>query len=165
MSKDVFIEICKVQRMKKLTDADHKFDSIDRALITALHQNSRASLRALSRQIGLSAPGCTERLKRLEAAGVISGFSLELDAEALGFPLQSMVRVKPFPGRLHEVERLLKNIPENIACFKVTGEDGFVCHLYLRSVSHLDEVLQKITRLADTNTSIIKAVERKLPPL
>ncbi|MCX2901284.1 Lrp/AsnC family transcriptional regulator [Pseudomonas mandelii] len=151
--------------MKKLTGDDQKFDSIDRALICALHSNARASLRALSREIGLSAPGCTERLKRLENAGVIAGFSVDLDAEALGFPLQSMVRVKPFPGKLLEVEKLLREMPENIACFKVTGDDGFVCHLYLRSVSHLDEVLHRIIKFADTNTSIIKMVERKLPPL
>ncbi|MGY2378670.1 Lrp/AsnC family transcriptional regulator, partial [Pseudomonas sp. SDO524_S393] len=70
----------------------------DRAPITALHHNARASIRALSRQVGLSAPGCSERLKRLEVAGVISGFSVELDAQALGFALQALVRVKPLTG-------------------------------------------------------------------
>lgn len=160
-----FINVRKVHLMKKLTKSDQKLDPIDRALIAALHQNARASIRALSRQVGLSAPGCSERLKRLEVAGVISGFSVELDAEALGFALQALVRVKPLAGKFQAVEQLLAQMTECIVCYKITGEDSFVCHLYTHSVPHLDHTLQRITPLADTNTSIIKTVEKKLPAL
>ncbi|AZF28502.1 MULTISPECIES: Lrp/AsnC family transcriptional regulator [unclassified Pseudomonas] len=151
--------------MKKLTKSAQKLDPIDRALILALYENSRTSIRALSRQVGLSAPGCSERLKRLEVAGVISGFSVELDAQALGYALQALVRVKPLPGKFQEIEELIKNLEECVLCYKITGDDSFVCHLYVDSVQHLDQTLQQMTRLADTNTSIIKTVERKLPAL
>lgn len=151
--------------MKRLTKTDQALDPIDRALILALHQNARASIRALSRQVGLSAPGCSERLKRLEVAGVISGFSVELDPQALGFSLQALVRVKPMTGKFQTVEQLLSEMAECIVCYKITGEDSFVCHLYTDSVSHLDHTLQRITPFADTNTSIIKTVEKKLPAL
>ncbi|MBV4454171.1 MULTISPECIES: Lrp/AsnC family transcriptional regulator [Pseudomonas] len=149
--------------MKKLTKSGHKLDSIDSALIVALHQNARTSIRALGRQVGLSAPGCSERLKRLEVAGIIVGFSVELGAEALGYVLQALVRVKPLTGKFQEVEQLLTNMSECVVCYKITGEDSFVCHLYTESVGHLDLTLQKITPLADTNTSIIKTVDKKLP--
>lgn len=149
--------------MKKLTKSDQKLDPIDRALIIALHQNARASIRALARQVGLSAPSCSERLKRLEVTGVINGFSVELDAQALGFALQALVRVKPFTGKFQEVELLLEQMAECVVCYKITGDDSFVCHLYIETVNHLDITLQKITPLADTNTSIIKTVEKKLP--
>ncbi|MFL1414742.1 Lrp/AsnC family transcriptional regulator [Pseudomonas fildesensis] len=151
--------------MKKLTKSDQELDPIDRALILALHQNARASIRALSRQVGLSAPGCSERLKRLEEGGVITGFSVELDATALGFALQALVRVKPFTGKFQAVEQMLADMAECVVCYRITGEDSFVCHLYIESVSHLDHTLQKITPLADTNTSIIKTVDKKLPNL
>lgn len=151
--------------MKKLTKNDQKLDSIDRALITALHQNARTSIRALSRHVGLSAPGCSERLKRLEVSGIINGFSVELDAQALGFALQALVRIKPLTGKFQAVEQLLAEMIECVVCYKITGEDSFVCHLYTDSVIHLDRTLQKITPLADTNTSIIKTVDKKLPAL
>ncbi|NWN47167.1 Lrp/AsnC family transcriptional regulator [Pseudomonas sp. MAFF 301514] len=151
--------------MKKLTKSGHKLDPVDRALIAALHQNSRTSIRALSRKVGLSAPGCSERLKRLEMAGVICGFSVELGAEALGYTLQALVRVKPLTGQFQEVELLLATMAECVVCYKITGDDSFVCHLYTDSVSHLDLTLQKIAPLADTNTSIIKTVDKKLPAL
>jgi Lrp/AsnC family leucine-responsive transcriptional regulator len=158
-----FINIRKAYQMKKLTKSDQKLDPIDRALIIALHQNARASIRALARQVGLSAPSCSERLKRLEVTGVINGFSVELDAQALGFALQALVRVKPLTGKFQEVEQLLEQMAECIVCYKITGDDSFVCHLYIDTVNHLDLTLQKITLLADTNTSIIKTVEKKLP--
>jgi Lrp/AsnC family leucine-responsive transcriptional regulator len=160
-----FIKIRKVHLMKKLTKGDQTLDPIDRALIVALHQNARASIRALGRQVGLSAPGCSERLKRLEGSGVISGFSVELDAQALGFALQALVRVKPLTGKFQQVEQLLAQMAECVVCYKITGDDSFVCHLYIDSVAHLDLTLQKIAPLADTNTSIIKTVEKKLPAL
>ncbi|MPQ83134.1 Lrp/AsnC family transcriptional regulator [Pseudomonas sp. MAFF 730085] len=149
--------------MKKLPKSDKKPDPIDRAIILALHQNARMSIRALSRQVGLSAPGCSERLKRLEVSGVISGFSVALGAQALGYALQALVRVKPFTEKFQAVERLLAQMPECVVCYKITGDDSFVCHLYIASVSHLDLALQKITALADTHTSIIKTVVTKLP--
>ncbi|UMZ15370.1 Lrp/AsnC family transcriptional regulator [Pseudomonas sp. MPFS] len=151
--------------MKKLTKNDQRLDPIDRALIIAIHQNARASIRSLSRQVGLSAPGCSERLKRLEITGVISGFNVELNAQALGYTLQALVRVKPFLGNFHPVEQLLAEMAECVVCYKITGEDSFVCHLYIDSVSHLDITLQKITPLAETNTSIIKSIHKKLPDL
>lgn len=151
--------------MKKLTKKDKKLDSLDRALITALHHNARLSIRALSRQIGLSAPGCSERLRHLEDSGVIKGFDIELDAQALGHELQALVRVKPFSGKLQTVEQLLAEMAECIVCYKITGDDSFVCHLYTTSVPHLDLTLRKISSLADTNTSIIKTIDKKLPGL
>ncbi len=151
--------------MKKLTKSGQKLDPIDRALVLALHQNARASIRALGRQVGLSAPACSERIKRLEVAGMISGFSVELGAEALGFALQALVRVKPFTGQFQAVEQLLKDMPECVVCYKITGEDSFVCHLYTDSVGHLDQTLKQISPLADTNTSIIKTVDKKPPAL
>ncbi|MGF6097978.1 Lrp/AsnC family transcriptional regulator [Pseudomonas sp. 18175] len=160
-----FINVRKVHPMKKLTKKDKKLDTLDCALITALHQNARLSIRALSRQVGLSAPGCSERLRNLEDSGVIKGFDIELDAQALGHALQALVRIKPFSGKFQTVEQLLTEMAECVVCYKITGDDSFVCHLYTTSVSHLDLTLRKISSHADTNTSIIKTIDKKLPRL
>jgi len=79
--------------------------------------------------------------------------------------LQALVRVKPLTGKFQQVEQLLAQMAECVVCYKITGDDSFVCHLYIDSVAHLDLTLQKISPLADTNTSIIKTVEKKLPAL
>jgi len=153
---------------KRLTSpAPVTLDEIDRALLAALAEDARASVSELARQIGLSAPSTSERLRRLEAQGVIGGYTISIDPRALGYTLQAIVRVKPLPGQLHLVEEVIRRIPEFIECDKVTGDDCFVARLYLHSIEQLDEILGKVTERAETSTAIIKStpVPRRLPPL
>ena len=142
-------------------------DEIDRALIAALAQDARRPVSELARLVGLSAPSTAERIRRLESQGVIERFTVQLDARALGFTLQAIVRVKPLPGQLHLVEDVIWRIPEFVECDKVTGDDCFICRLYLHSIEQLDEILSKVTERAETSTAIVKStpVARRLPPL
>ncbi|WP_355501435.1 Lrp/AsnC family transcriptional regulator [Xanthomonas sp. PPL133] len=142
-------------------------DAIDRAILGALAQDARMAISELARQIGLSAPATADRVRRLQHQGVIARFTVELDPRALGYTLQAIVRVKPLPGQLHLVEELLQRIPEVVECDKVTGEDCFICRLYLRTIQHLDSILAKVSERAETNTAIVKSmpVPRRLPPL
>jgi len=142
-------------------------DATDRAILAALADDARLATSELARQIGLSAPATADRVRRLEAQGVIAAFTVELDPRALGYTLQAIVRVKPLPGQLHLVEELLRRIPEFVECDKVTGDDCFICRLYLRTIEHLDDILSKVTERAETSTAIVKStpVPRRLPPL
>ncbi|KUZ37764.1 Lrp/AsnC family transcriptional regulator [Burkholderia territorii] len=142
-------------------------DATDRAILAALAEDARIATSELARQIGLSAPATADRVRRLEAQGVIAGFTVGLDPRALGYTLQAIVRVKPLPGQLHLVEEVLRRIPEFVECDKVTGEDCFICRLYLRTIEHLDDILAKVTERAETSTAIVKStpVPRRLPPL
>ncbi|KVO27545.1 AsnC family transcriptional regulator [Burkholderia ubonensis] len=142
-------------------------DATDRAILAALADDARIATSELARQIGLSAPATADRVRRLEAQGVIAGFTVALDPRALGYTLQAIVRVKPLPGQLHLVEELLRRIPEFVECDKVTGDDCFICRLYLRSIEQLDGILAKVTERAETSTAIVKStpVPRRLPPL
>lgn len=72
-------------------------DATDRAIVAALADDARIATSELARQIGLSAPATADRVRRLEAQGVIAGFTVELDPRALGYTLQAIVRVKPLP--------------------------------------------------------------------
>ncbi len=142
-------------------------DEIDRTLIAALAEDSRLAVSELARRVGLSAPSTSERLRRLEAQGVIERFTVQVDPRALGFTLQAIVRVKPLPGQLHLVEEVIRRIPEFVECDKVTGDDCFIARLYLQSIEQLDEILAKVTERAETSTAIVKStpVPRRLPPL
>ncbi|CAM2147816.1 Lrp/AsnC family leucine-responsive transcriptional regulator [Paraburkholderia tropica] len=142
-------------------------DEIDRALLAALVEDARASVSELARIVGLSAPSTSERLRRLEAQGVIGGYTVRIDPRALGYTLQAIVRVKPLPGQLHLVEDVIRRIPEFIECDKVTGDDCFIARIWLHSIEQLDEILNKVTERAETSTAIVKStpVPRRLPPL
>ncbi len=142
-------------------------DAIDQALISALMQDSRRSLKALGQISGLSAPSVAERLRRLEERGVISAYTLEVDPKFLGYQLQAIVRIRPLPGKLQEVERQILAIAEFTECDKVTGDDCFFARLQVRSMEQLDSLLDRLNQYAETNTSIVKKspIKRRLPPM
>jgi Lrp/AsnC family transcriptional regulator, leucine-responsive regulatory protein len=142
-------------------------DGLDIKIIDLLLLNSRTSLKDLSVATGLSSPSVADRIRRLEEKGIIRSFTLDVDAEALGYSLQAVVRIRPLPGMLHVVEKLIQETPEFIECDKVTGDDCFIAKLCFRTMSQLDAILDRITDKAETNTSIVKAVsvKRRLPPL
>ncbi|NKJ04992.1 Lrp/AsnC family transcriptional regulator [Rhizobium sp. SG741] len=142
-------------------------DETDQRMLEALARNARISLKELAEAAGLSSPSAAERLRRLEERGVISAFTVDIAPEAIGYPMQAIVRIRPLPGQLHVVERIIQETPEFIECDKVTGDDCFIGRLVVRSMGELDGILDKITDRAETNTSMIKAtpVKRRLPPL
>lgn len=148
-------------------DATASLDDTDRALLRLLAQDARTATADLAREVGLSAPSTAERLRRLEAQGVIERYTVQVDPRSLGYTLQAIVRVKPLPGQLHLVEDEIRRIPEFVECDKVTGDDCFVCRLFLRNIEELDGILSKVGERAETSTAIVKAtpVARRLPPL
>ena len=145
----------------------HTLDHIDRSIIRTLDADARISLKDLSHQVGLSAPSVADRLRHLEERGVIVGYTVRVAPEALGYGLQAIVRIRPLPGMLHKLERLIQQTAEFVQCDKVTGDDGFIGLIYLRSMSHLDKILDRFQDIAQTSTAMIKTtpVSRRLPPL
>lgn len=142
-------------------------DEKDQQLINALMEDARRSLKALAQISGLSSPSVAERLRKLEERGVLKGYGVEVDPRAFGYQLQAIVRIRPLPGQLHEVERQIQATPQFTECDKVTGEDCFIAKLHVRSMEQLDEILDHINTLAVTNTAIVKknTVKRRLPPM
>ena len=141
-------------------------DATDQHILEALSRNARMPLKELAEAAGLSSPSAAERLRRLEERGVVTGFSVGIDPASLGYPLQAIVRVRPLPGQLHIVQKLIQETPEIIECDKVTGDDCFFARLVVRSMGELDGILDRIAERAETSTSMIKAtpVSRRLPP-
>ena len=142
-------------------------DPIDRKIVAALVDNARMSLKDLAQRVGLSSPGVSERLRRLEERKVIRAYTLDVNPAALGYTLQAIVRIRPLPGKLRTVEKLIAGVTQLCECDKVTGDDCFVARLHLRSMEELDEILGRITDHAATSTSIVKSqvVPRRAPPV
>ncbi|AHJ73718.2 AsnC family transcriptional regulator [Kosakonia sacchari SP1] len=146
---------------------DYLIDDIDRAILACLAEDARQSLKVLSARVGLTSPSTAERVKRLEERGVIEGYGARVNLTMLDYRLQALVRVRPMPGMLQKVDKMLQALPECIECDKVTGEDCFVVRLVVRSIEQLDTLLDGIAEYAQCNTSIVKSspVKRRLPPL
>ncbi len=142
-------------------------DEVDKEIVGILAGNARLSLKELAARVRLSSPSTSERLRRLEERGVIRAFTVEVDAQALGYTLQAIIRIRPRPGQLQRVQQLIEDTPQICECDKVTGDDCLIARLYLRSIGELDEIVDRIADKAETNTAIVKTqlLKRRLPPL
>jgi Lrp/AsnC family transcriptional regulator, leucine-responsive regulatory protein len=142
-------------------------DEIDAAIIERLLQNARITMSDLSVAVGLSAPATTERVHKLEACGLVRGYTVDLDVATLGYTLEAIVRLKPVAGQLQRVEQMILAQPRCVACDKITGEDCFIARLALRSIAELDLILAKFHNYAATNTSFVHSapIRRRPPPL
>lgn len=81
-------------------------DETDRGIISTLEHDGRASLAEIGKIVGLSGPAVGERLRRLQSDGVVEEFTVCVDAKALGYTLEAIVRIKPRSKQLHNVERM-----------------------------------------------------------
>lgn len=144
-----------------------RLDETDARILAALDSDARLSMRELARLVGMSAPSVSERVRRLETSGVIRSFTIDVDTREIGYQIRAMVRIRPLPGKLHLVERLIQERPEFIECDKITGDDPFLARLVVSSIEQMDDVLEALSEHAVTSTAVIKgtSVKRRLPPL
>lgn len=152
--------------MQNLRPSGLLLDGKNRALLGLLRADPRLPLSVLARRVGMSAPAVRERLQRMEEAGIIRGYRLEIDPAALGYPILAIVRVRPAPGQLAKVTDLARRMPEVVECHRVTGEDCLVLKLHIKAIDELDRVLDRFLAHGQTTTSIVQSTpvpSRDLP--
>jgi Lrp/AsnC family leucine-responsive transcriptional regulator len=141
----------------ELQSSELMLDQRNVELLRLLRADPRMNLSALARRIGMSAPAVRERIARLEEAGVIRGYRLEIDPRALGFPITVMVRIRPMPGKLPKIVELAQAIRQISECHRITGEDCFIIKLHLRSLDELDGILDRFLAFGQTTTSLLQS--------
>jgi Lrp/AsnC family leucine-responsive transcriptional regulator len=137
-------------------------DQTNVRLLGELHANPRITMSALGRRVGMSAPAVTERVQRLERAGVILGYRLEVDPAALGLPVTAFVRIRPAPGQLPKIAELAKQLGQVSECYRITGEDCFLVKIHAASVPQIEELLDQFLSYGQTVSSIV--VSTPVPP-
>ena len=130
-------------------------DVTDLRLLEELRADARLSLAELGRRIGLSAPAVAERLSRLERESTVR-YCVDVDPRALGYAFGAVLRMRPAPRQIPKVADVARDTPEVVECHRVTGEDCFYMKLHVRSVEHLEEVIDRFTPYGQTTTSIIQ---------
>jgi Lrp/AsnC family transcriptional regulator, leucine-responsive regulatory protein len=134
---------------------DTDLDDLDWRLIEALQRDGRASYADLGRLVALSPSAVTERVRRLEESGVITGYHAEVDPERLGLAILAFVRLRYPHGNYKPFHDLLATTPEIAEAHHVTGEDCFVITVRARSMRHLEEVTGRISGLGAVTTSVV----------
>jgi Lrp/AsnC family transcriptional regulator, leucine-responsive regulatory protein len=132
-----------------------QFDKKDRHILEALQLDARQSLAALGRRIGLSQPAMSERVKRLEDAGVIEGYSARINLKAIGLGLQAVVRVRTTHEHLRRYQNLFESMPEVLDVVRVTGDDCFVVRCAFAAPADLERVVDGLAAYGSVTTALV----------
>ncbi|SMF36987.1 Lrp/AsnC family transcriptional regulator [Pseudogulbenkiania subflava] len=132
------------------------------AILEALQQDARLTLTELARRVALSVPAVTERVKRLEEAGVITGYHADVAPQQVGYGLSALIGIncaQPYKNRLLDT---LRAAPEVLECCHVTGSDSYIIKVVTRDTRHLEAFIGRINHFGETRTSIVLSVP--IPP-
>jgi len=130
-------------------------DKINQEILATLQESGRISFAELGKKVHLSAPAAAERVKKLEDAGVITGYQASIDLERLGYPIEAMIQAKVFLGKEAAFVQLTKSRLEIIECYNVTGDKAFLLKVIIPTMSKLDALLEEFSVISETNTMIV----------
>lgn len=131
------------------------WDSKDWQLLEALQADARLGYAELGRKVKLSAPAVAERVKRLEDAGVISGYRATVNPHRLGFAIEALIRVRCDGAACARIGAMVAGIGEVLDCRRLAGEDSALLRVVAGSVAHLETVIDQLLKLGMSTTTLI----------
>lgn len=141
---------------------------VDRALLATLARDGRASYTELAEKVGLSVSAVHQRVRRLEARGVIRGYAAAVDAEAVDLPLTAFVAIRPIdPSAPDDAPERLRGLAQIEACHSVAGEESYLLKVRVRTPTDLESLLARIRAEANvtTRTTIVLSTPYEQRPL
>ncbi|MGX1272433.1 Lrp/AsnC family transcriptional regulator [Streptomyces phaeoluteigriseus] len=143
------------------------FDALDRQILHLLQTDGRIRLSELGRRVRLSPAAVTERVRRLESAGAVTGYGAQVAPALLGYGIQAFIRVNPHGGYTLRHPRTLELLdrPEITEVHHVIGEDCWLLKVAVTDTVHLEEVLEQTSALGRTTTSIVLSSPVRGKPL
>jgi Lrp/AsnC family leucine-responsive transcriptional regulator len=136
-------------------------DERDLEIVTALREDARATYADIATRVGLSASSVHERVRKLEASGVITAYRAVVDPEAMGLFVTALIAVTPLdPQQPDDLPDRLLDVPEVEDCLSVAGEANYILKVRTRSTNHLEELIRRLREKAgvSTRTTIVLSI-------
>jgi Lrp/AsnC family transcriptional regulator, leucine-responsive regulatory protein len=124
-------------------------------ILEELQENGRLSFAELGRRVGLTLPAVAERVRKMEDAGIITGFHAEVDPAKIGLPIAAFIRISVVGDVFARVAKAVREMPEVLECHRGTGADSFTLKVAVESVQHLESLIDRLTPFGTTSTSIV----------
>ncbi|MEV0597212.1 Lrp/AsnC family transcriptional regulator [Nonomuraea cavernae] len=130
-------------------------DPTDWAILAELQRDGRLPLTELGRRVNLSPSAATERVRRLETTGVITGYRADVDLAKVGLTVLAVVRLK-YPGSSHQpLHQLLAERSEILECLRTTGDDCYTLKVAATSMGHLEQIIDELAEFGSTTTNVV----------
>jgi Lrp/AsnC family leucine-responsive transcriptional regulator len=144
-------------------DSTALLDAYGRKLLDELQANARLSLAELGRRIGLSPTATAERHKQMEETGILAGYTIEIDREALGLEVMAFIRMSCPGQHYHRFVDYVQTLEEVRECHHLTGGDDFLLKVTTSSMADLEALIEALLPYGNPVTSLVLStpVERR----
>ncbi len=136
-------------------DSNKLLDQVGWRLLFELQQDARLSFAELGRRVGLSLPAAAERVRRMEEAGLITGYHAALNLPQVGFPVMAFIRIMTTSDRYPAITVLVNKLPAVLECHHLTGTDSFIVKVVAASIPDLEGLITQLSLFGQTATSIV----------
>ncbi|OBQ56459.1 Lrp/AsnC family transcriptional regulator [Tamlana sp. s12] len=130
-------------------------DSLNRKILKCLQENARLSNAEIGRQVGISSPAVSERIKKMEDLGIIEGYKTIVSPFEIGYQLKAIITLRAFMGKLRPFLDKVKTYDEVINCYRITGDENIVMEVVLKNQKHLETFIDQLITYGESKTQIV----------
>lgn len=130
-------------------------DKLNWKILKCLQQNARMSNAEIGRQVGISSPAVSERIKKMEDAEIIQGYTTFVSPFEAGYQLKALITLRAFMGMLKPFLEKVKTYDEVVNCYRITGNENIVMEVVLKNQKHLETFIDQLITYGETKTQIV----------
>ncbi|GGK17756.1 AsnC family transcriptional regulator [Yeosuana aromativorans] len=130
-------------------------DSLNWKILKCLQENARQSNVAIGKRVGISSPAVSERIKKMEDAGIIQGYKTSVSPLDVGYQLKALITLRAFMGMLKPFLEKVKTYDEVLNCYRITGNENIVMEVVFKNQKHLESFIDQLIVYGETKTQIV----------
>lgn len=130
-------------------------DTLNAKILKCLQDNARLSNAEIGRQVGISSPAVSERIKKMEDIGIIEGYKTIVSPFEIGYQLKAIITLRAFMGKLKPFLEKVKTYDEVINCYRITGDENIVMEVVLKNQKHLETFIDQLISYGESKTQIV----------
>ncbi|MGB3605835.1 MAG: Lrp/AsnC family transcriptional regulator [Psychroserpens sp.] len=130
-------------------------DNLNWSILKCLQLNARQSNAEIGRNVGISSPAVSERIKKMEDAGIIQNYNTLVSPFEVGYQLKALITLRAFMGMLKPFLEKVKTYDEVINCYRITGNENIVMEVVLKNQKHLESFIDQLIVYGETKTQIV----------
>ena len=130
-------------------------DALNSNILKCLQENARQSNAEIGRKVGISSPAVSERIKKMEDAGVIEGYRTIVSPYEVGYQLKAIITLRAFMGKLKPFLEKVKTFDEVVNCYRITGDENIVMVVVIKNQKHLERLIDQFIVYGETKTQIV----------
>ncbi|WP_313111244.1 Lrp/AsnC family transcriptional regulator [Aequorivita sediminis] len=130
-------------------------DSLNWKILKCLQKNARQPNTEIGREVGISSPAVSERIKKMEDSNIITGYFTDVSPMEAGYQFKAIITLRAFMGKLKPFLEIVKTYDEVINCYRITGNENFVMEVVLKNQKHLESFIDQLIFYGETKTQIV----------